>query len=154
MKRSIKLLPVATCSVLFAVLLFILAASPGLAQAGGGYELGWSIFGGAYGTTSGDGYELQGGSVSFLPGIITGGDYTLTMFPGGAPASSVLIGDVNGDGHIDVADAILILRHIVGLSTLTGIGLVAADVNIDGQVDVADAILILRYIVGLVPSLP
>ena len=65
------------------------------------------------------------------------------------------MGDVNGDGSIDVADAILILRHIVGLVELNHTQLTAANVGgqTDGQgaplVDVSDAILILRYIVGL-----
>ena len=55
---------------------------------------------------------------------------------------------------MNVADAILVLREIVGLVELTPSQWQSADVNLDGAVDVADAILILRFIVGLVPSLP
>ncbi|HOL17882.1 MAG TPA: dockerin type I domain-containing protein, partial [Bacillota bacterium] len=63
-------------------------------------------------------------------------------------------GDVDQSGRVDVADAILVLRQIVGLVELTPSQEQSADVNLDGTVNVADAILILRFIVGLVPSLP
>jgi subtilisin family serine protease len=63
-------------------------------------------------------------------------------------------GDVDQSGGVDVGDAIIVLRHIVGLADLTPSQWQRADVNLDGTVDVADAILILRYIVELVPSLP
>ncbi len=157
MKRVLKTLLIATGFVVLTALIPVLTSFPGgaQAQAGSGYELVWSSFGGVQGTSSGDGYQLQSYSGQFSPGIITSGGYTITMFPVSDAASPpLLIGDVNGDGNIDVADAILILRHIVGLVTLSGDGLEAADVNQDDQVDVADAILILRYVVGLVPSLP
>jgi hypothetical protein len=140
--------------VFFAALLLIPAASPGLAQEGGSFELVWSIYGGGQGTSFGGEYELHGQSCQFMPGIISGGYYTITMFLGSSSAPAVLMGNVNGDGKIDITDAILVLRHILGLTTLTGNNLIAANVNQDGQVDVADAILILRYIVGLVTSLP
>ena len=70
-----------------------------------------------------------------------------------ADTGILLLGDINEDGKINVSDAILILRHIVGLTTLVGNELIAADVNHDFEINVSDAILILRYIVGLVPSL-
>ena len=70
------------------------------------------------------------------------------------PSSAITAGDLNGDGTVNVADAIILLRSIVGLATLEFPQLLAADVNLDGMVDVADAVVILRYIVGLVSSLP
>jgi hypothetical protein len=67
-------------------------------------------------------------------------------------------GDINGTGSIDVADAILVLRQIVGLTDITGDygegAILRADVSGDGNVDVSDAILILRYIVALVTEFP
>ena len=62
-------------------------------------------------------------------------------------------GDVNGDGYIDAADALLCLRASVGLITLTPEQEAAADVNHDGLVDAGDAILILRYDARLIPNL-
>lgn len=59
------------------------------------------------------------------------------------------LGDVNMDGVVDIADAVAISQHIVGLIPLTGPALKAADVNQDDLVDVADVVKIQRYIVGL-----
>ena len=55
-----------------------------------------------------------------------------------------LAGDVNIDGKVDSADALLILRYDVNKATLNNIQLLAADVSKDGKVDSADALLILR----------
>ena len=59
-------------------------------------------------------------------------------------------GDTNLDGKITSADAALVLRAIVGLSTLTPNGIMNADVDGDGEVTAADAAAILRYVVGLI----
>jgi hypothetical protein len=63
--------------------------------------------------------------------------------------NTVLTGDTNGDGLVTAADALLLLRNLVGLASLSESGLKAADVNGDGFVTAADAALILRAIVGL-----
>lgn len=67
-------------------------------------------------------------------------------------APAFVKGDANGDGEVDFADAIVVLRHDAGLATITGDNLIAADANGDGEVDFADAILILRYDSGLISS--
>lgn len=63
------------------------------------------------------------------------------------------LGDVNGDGYIDSADAMLCLRSAVGLTELTAEQKSAADVNKDSFVDAGDAIKILRYDAKLIDSL-
>ena len=68
-------------------------------------------------------------------------------------STSVSLGDVNGDGTIDAADAVMIQRYDSGLTTLTDEQLAAADVNADGLVDAADAVRIQRYDAGLIASL-
>ena len=85
---------------------------------------------------------------------------TATTVDGGYSAEIKIIvtaaaqlGDVNGDGYIDAADALLCLRASVGLITLTLEQEAAADVNHDGLIDAGDAILILRYDARLIPSL-
>ena len=50
---------------------------------------------------------------------------------------------------IAISDVISSLKHIVGLETLTGAGLIAADVDNDGEVAIADVISQLKHIVGL-----
>ena len=67
-------------------------------------------------------------------------------------APAFVKGDANGDGEVDFADAIVVLRHDAGLATITGDNLIAADANGDEEVDFADAILILRYDSGLISS--
>lgn len=66
----------------------------------------------------------------------------------------VIKGDVSGDGNIDVADAIFLLRSIAGLVQLDQQQSEAADVNGDGAVNVVDAIMILRFIAGLITEFP
>ncbi len=65
----------------------------------------------------------------------------------------ILLGDVNGDGTIDAADAVMIQRYDSGLTTMTDEQLAAADVNADGLVDAADAVKIQRYDAGLIAEL-
>lgn len=61
----------------------------------------------------------------------------------------VMLGDVNGDGRVNSADARLALRAAVGLETLDARQTLAADADGDGRVRSSDARLILRVAVGL-----
>lgn len=56
-------------------------------------------------------------------------------------------GDINGDNNVDLADAILALKVVVGM-TPADINL-NADVNEDGKIGVAEIIYILQYVAGL-----
>ena len=58
-------------------------------------------------------------------------------------------GDANGDGTVDVTDALLVLRYAMGL--IDGLpGMDACDVNGDGVVNMTDALIILRMALGIV----
>ena len=59
------------------------------------------------------------------------------------------LGDINGDGKVNSADARLALRAAVNLETLTETQRLAADVDKDGSIRSSDARLILRVAVGL-----
>ncbi len=65
-----------------------------------------------------------------------------------------LEGDVNNDGVINSGDALLVAKHIVGTTTLTGDNLLAADVNDDQLINGADLLLIKKYIVGTINQFP
>ena len=54
---------------------------------------------------------------------------------------SVLLGDVNGDGQVDLTDAILIVYHSLGEAQHMLIE-AAADMNGDGKIDLTDAIIV------------
>ena len=75
-----------------------------------------------------------------IPTLSKNGSFTLQL---GLP------GDVNQDGSITSADAILVLRSAVELITLDATQRVLADVNEDGRISSGDAVLILRKAVGL-----
>ena len=68
-------------------------------------------------------------------------------------SAAALKGDINGDGIVDAADAVLALRFDAGLISLTDEQVKTADVNSDGIADAADAVLILRYDAGLIDEL-
>ena len=55
-------------------------------------------------------------------------------------------GDANGDGRIDISDAVTILLYLFSDSEVPHVE--ALDTNRDGAVDVADAIYLLQYLFG------
>jgi hypothetical protein len=61
------------------------------------------------------------------------------------------MGDVNGDGQLNVSDILLVIRAGAKLDTLTTDQAKRADVNGDGVVNVLDALRILRVLVKLDP---
>ena len=63
-----------------------------------------------------------------------------------------VVGDVNGDGDVDIADAVCIVNHVVGKSNTT-FNEAAADANGDGDIDIADAVHIVNYVVGKISAL-
>jgi hypothetical protein len=60
---------------------------------------------------------------------------------------AMLLGDVNDDGDVDIADAVCVVNHVVGKPT-PAFNAAAADVNGDGDVDIADAVRIVNLVVG------
>ena len=58
-------------------------------------------------------------------------------------------GDVDGNGSVTVADAILTLRSVMGILQFTDEQAQHADLNASGDITVADAILILRRAMGV-----
>lgn len=63
--------------------------------------------------------------------------------------SNVKIGDVNGDGKVNSMDYILVRKHILGVSKLSGDQLTKADASNDGKVNSMDYITIKKIIIGL-----
>ncbi len=59
------------------------------------------------------------------------------------------LGDINGDGSIGVDDALLVLRHTMGIITLSEDQLALADLNADGDVNTIDAVLVQRIAMNL-----
>lgn len=77
----------------------------------------------------------------------------LFIFPSGAFAQT--LGDVNGDGLIDVRDTVLVSNHLLGQNTLlTATQQVLADVNNDSLINIMDANLIMQHTLGLIDNFP
>jgi hypothetical protein len=66
----------------------------------------------------------------------------------------IKLGDVNGDGAVDVEDAMLILQLDAYLIDESDLNMDAADVNGDGVVDVEDAMLVLQFDAYLIDKFP
>lgn len=71
-------------------------------------------------------------------------------------ASNVVTGsgDIDGDGVIDVMDAVSVVNYIMGTETFTDDQKAIADTNEDGVVDVMDAVNLVSYITGAISELP
>ena len=67
----------------------------------------------------------------------------------GSSASARALGDVDGNGIVQIADAILAARHALGVYLLEGESLILADVDMNGEITIADAVLIMRIAMGL-----
>ena len=72
---------------------------------------------------------------------------------GVADENAVLSGDLDGDGAVTSADAVLLARYLVDLAELTDNQFRAADVDRDGAVTSADAVMVARYLVGVIDQL-
>ncbi len=58
-----------------------------------------------------------------------------------------LNGDADGDGKVNVQDAITMKKYLAGISG-TGIETGQSDVNADGEVTVMDAVILMKYLAG------
>ena len=80
-------------------------------------------------------------------------NYEITSYTGGILSIVTwILGDANGDGSVDIADAVCIVNHVVGKPNTTFIE-AAADANGDGDIDIADAVHIVNYVVGKIQAL-
>jgi len=64
------------------------------------------------------------------------------------------LGDVNGDGAVNVLDVLAVINHILGIETLEGWELGCADCNGDGVINIVDALGIVNAILGIGECVP
>ena len=67
---------------------------------------------------------------------------------------AVLYGDVDLDGKVTAADALEVLKSVVGKVTLTEAQFTAADTDGNGKADATDALNILKKVVGKIEKFP
>ena len=63
-----------------------------------------------------------------------------------------ILGDVNGNGGVDIGDAVSIVNYLVGKESTTFVEK-AADTNNNGGIDIGDAVTIVNFLVGKTSSL-
>ena len=87
-------------------------------------------------------------------GVNAGGGGPYSISRSFATVKGYKLGDPDNGGEVSAADAAIILRHVAGLSILTGLALEAADVSGDGTVSAYDAGLVLQFAAGLITRFP
>lgn len=92
----------------------------------------------------------DGVSESYAGGRNAEDPYTVTVQQG---TSAGALGDVDGDGVITLKDALLALRAVAQLGTLTDEQKIRADVNSNGAVDIGDVLRIMQYVNGSIASI-
>jgi hypothetical protein len=96
------------------------------------------------------GYPSDATDNSIQDNIVAAGyGSSATPAPTAAPTPGGTPGDANGNGTIDIVDALLIAQYYVGLNP-SGFVAENADVNCNGTIDIVDALLVAQYYVGLI----
>lgn len=62
--------------------------------------------------------------------------------------NNILIGDVNGDGLVNIADVVCLINYIL-TGDETNIILANADLNGDGSINISDAVALVNIILGM-----
>lgn len=102
--------------------------------------------------------SIQDGSAEVLPATASDREITFTTHHFGTYAvvyevTDGILGDTNGDGAVNIADALQISQYDAGLIELNSGQLALADVNGDGEANIADALMISQYDAGLITSI-
>lgn len=131
-------------------------------------------FAASYLGADGTGIKYSGHAAALTVDVLTPCTVTLTMMKDGkeitisenlessyvlpcnSPPPSIKFpyGDVDEDGSITAADALLVLKSVVSLQTLTTDQQTRADVDWDASITAADALLILKRVVNLIARFP
>ena len=117
---------------------------------GSGYlaQVNFQVLPGTAGQSSSiDFVDLPGATPPFTRGLLDplGDPITGVTWTNGSVVVSPLRGDANGDGVVNMGDAVKVMRIILGLDPVTP----GADANGDGLVNMGDVTKIQRIILGL-----
>ncbi|TYQ15924.1 UNVERIFIED_CONTAM: arabinan endo-1,5-alpha-L-arabinosidase [Acetivibrio alkalicellulosi] len=65
-----------------------------------------------------------------------------------------MYGDLNDSGTVDSSDSVIMRRHLLDITQLTGENIRRADLNGDGLIDSTDYVLLRRFILGIITEFP
>ncbi len=94
----------------------------------------------------------QGSNVVRFASTNSAGFYTIDNYPFGNYTVDVLC--MKPWGGVNSTDALLILKHYVGMIQLTGVRLLAADVVNNGYVNTVDALAVQKRFIGSISTFP
>lgn len=77
------------------------------------------------------------------------GQVDLSAYIGSEIELSASLSSGSATSGVNISDAVAILKHIVGIESVSGSAAVAADVDQSGSVNITDAVEVLKMIVGL-----
>ena len=77
----------------------------------------------------------------------------ISSAPETSESEAILLGDVSGDGEINILDVITINKAILGKEELTEAQIKAIDFNGNGKPDSEESLTLMKYIVKLITSL-
>ena len=63
--------------------------------------------------------------------------------------TSLIYGDISGDGQINLIDLLYQKRHILGMQQLSDVWFLAGDINKKGEIDLIDMLYVKRQILGM-----
>ena len=95
-------------------------------------------------------YLKQGGNTIAQATTSSDGSYVFNSVPSG---SYTLDGACSKAwGGVNAADALMVLKHFVGITQLSGVKLAAADVDANGYINSMDALAIAKRFVNILPN--
>jgi hypothetical protein len=99
--------------------------------------------------------DAQGQASAYLTLGDREGHYTVTATASGltpirfSSTATVLVGDLNGDNEVNIADLTTVIDYILGKITLTGSDSIKADFNKDGHIDIRDVVAMQNYLLAI-----
>ena len=87
--------------------------------------------------------EIKKAQYSLQDGTLVKMDDTVSKIT----VANYILGDVNGNGGLDIGDAVSVVNYLVGKPSQNFVE-AAADMNQNGQIDIGDAVTIVNVLVG------
>jgi uncharacterized protein YjdB len=95
---------------------------------------------------------LRSGNATIMVKTIDGSQEASCAVTVSVNRTGFISGDINGDGKINVIDAVLTLQHVLQIAELDEESWTYADVNGDDIVNVLDVTLIMQFALGVIES--